>query len=103
MAHTKLFDSLRRSMRLAHYCDAKGISTAEGMARRADAEARAYSRRQFLGGVGAVAATGVIGGAAAACSSGPVESQEPVGRLAQRLTHVGSLDVGIVGAGLAGL
>jgi monoamine oxidase len=101
MAHTSLFDQLLRSMRLARYCDRRGISTSEGLARRRQAEEVNRSRRQFLGGLGAVAATGVVGGLASACAADG--SSESTGSVGQRLTHTGSLDVGIVGAGLAGL
>ena len=103
MAHTSLFDRLRRTMGLAHYCEEEGISTAEGMARREEAEARGMQRRQFLTGLGALAATGVVASVSTACGSS--DAGEPLGdeRLSQGLTNVGPLDVGIVGAGLAGL
>lgn len=90
MAHTRLFDQLRRAMQLASHCDRQGISSEEGIAQR---DAAAASRRQFLGGVVALGALG-------ACGGGGETDASSVG---QRLTHVGALDVGIVGAGLAGL
>jgi monoamine oxidase len=106
MAHTKLFDRLRRTMRLAAYCDAEGISTEAGMVRRAEAEERAgQSRRQFLTSLGVVAAAGAVSGLTTACSSADAGSDgEAAGtQLRQGLYNGGPLDIGIVGAGLAGL
>jgi monoamine oxidase len=94
MSRTALFDRLRRAIRLAHYCEEHRISTEEGIARRAEAEARAtQSRRQFLGTVGGVAAAGAITSFASACGV------RPTGESDERLTHA-NVDVG---AGLAGL
>jgi monoamine oxidase len=104
MAHTALFDRLLRSIRLAGDCDRAGISTEEGLARRTEAEHRAlHDRRRFLKGLGAVAATSAVGGLAAACAGPDDEPTARPGTVAQRLTHAGPLDIGIVGAGLAGL
>jgi monoamine oxidase len=98
MSHSPLFDRLRRAIRLGAYCDAHRISTAEGIARRDAAEERArQSRREFLGSVGAMAAAGALASAASGCGA------SPAGESASAVTHTGPLDVGIVGAGLAGL
>jgi monoamine oxidase len=84
MAHTRLLDQLRRSFRLAAYCDQERISSREGI-----------ERRSFLTGIGAIAAAGAAARFTTACGG-------DVGQSSQLLTHV-DLDVGIVGAGLAGL
>jgi monoamine oxidase len=87
MARTLLFDRLARAARLARFCDDHEISTAEGLERVAEQHERAWltrmRRRDFLAGAGAVAAT------AALRPWTPAFAAEP--------------DVGIVGAGLAGL
>jgi monoamine oxidase len=97
MSRTDLFWRLRRSLRLAHYCEERGISTAEGIARRDHAEALVASRRQMLAGLGAV---GALGALSAAC--GPASSSDPYDSTSSAAL-AGNLDVGIVGAGLAGL
>src|SRR6185369_11997658 len=94
MSHSPIFDRLRRAMRLGAYCDRHQISTEEGIARR---EAAETSRREFLGSVGAVAAAGALASVTSACGGAPV------GETVEGLAHPGTLDVGIVGAGLAGL
>jgi monoamine oxidase len=104
MAHSKLLDRLLASMRLAQDCEVEGISTAEGLARRVEAEERAArSRRDFLAGLGVVAAAGALGGVSSACSAAGGDGVPAVGRTGQSLVHSGPLDIGIVGAGLAGL
>jgi monoamine oxidase len=86
MSHTNLFRQLRRVFRTASYCDARNLSTADGVAREGQ------DRRQFLGSVGALGALAGL----AACGIREDEAE-------QATTHAGALDVGIVGAGLAGL
>jgi hypothetical protein len=110
MAHTELFRRLLRAMRLAQDCEAEGISTEEGLSRRAAAEAEAdRSRRDFLGGLGLLAATGALGGVAACAPAADVgagagagDADRP-GQVQQGLYNGPPLDIGIVGAGLAGL
>jgi len=91
MARTPLFDRLARAAGIAWYCERRKISTAEGLERVAEAEAkeaaRRLSRREILAGAGKVAAA-----AALAPLAGATAARAAVG-----------LDVGIVGAGLAGL
>jgi monoamine oxidase len=107
MGHTELFRRLLRTMRLARDCDAEGISTEEGFARRAAAEAEAgQSRREFLGGLGVLAATAAVGGAATACAPGARSDSSGAGadeKVQQALYNGPPLDIGIVGAGLGGL
>jgi monoamine oxidase len=94
MSRTELFARFRRSVRLASYCEEEGVGTAEGLERRTSAELQ--GRRSFLGSLGAIGAAAATGTLAQACS---IEAGSTTGAL----THVGALDVGIVGAGLAGL
>src|SRR5262245_16206026 len=94
MAYTALFDRLRRSIRTALFCEREGISTAEGLERREEAEWRALrSRRDLL-------ALGGLGAIAAACG-GAIDSERS--RRSTFTLNGASVDVGIVGAGLAGL
>jgi monoamine oxidase len=94
MARTPIFDALTRAIRIARFCEEKGIPTDEGveLAREIDAraQARRWSRREFLAGAGTVAAV-------AACA---VPSERRRVDLAAINPNV---DVAIVGAGLAGL
>jgi len=97
MARSPLFAELSRTLRLAHYCERYGISTEEGLARQREAErahaSRLRTRREWLK---TVVQAGVAGAAAAIAA--------PVSRLdAAPQKKNPSLDVGIVGAGLAGL
>src|SRR4051812_36028837 len=84
MAHTRLFDQLRRAFRVADLCEREGISTRDGLARAEELrERRALTRRSVLKGA---AVAGVAVGAsrrAFAQATGP--------------------RIAIVGAGLAGL
>jgi monoamine oxidase len=81
-------------MRIARFCNQHGMSTSEGLESAAASEAAARehkaSRREFLAGAAKLAGLGTVGTVAG-----------PIGRAlaAPRL----SLDVAIVGAGLAGL
>jgi monoamine oxidase len=94
MSRSPLFSEIARALRIARLCNDRGLSTIEGLARTHEAEAAhaaaRQSRRDWLKTVAHTAATG-----AAAISAAPVE------RLFA--TQAPSLDVGIVGAGLAGL
>src|SRR5262245_22259280 len=96
MSRSQLFRQLRHAVRLALYCEDQKISTAEGLAREAAAAERAgQNRRQFLMSAGALAAAGAF---SSACSSLAMP-----GDLTQSLSGGSGLDIGIVGAGLAGL
>jgi monoamine oxidase len=80
---------LARTLRIANLCERQGLSTREGMARVAEAAAKAAprpTRRQVLSGMAGVAGLTAFG--------------LPRGARAGQAQNI---DVGIVGAGLAGL
>ena len=83
MARTRSMQALARAMRIALFAKREGISTSEALERVAASEAARASRRRFLQGAGI---------AAAAVAARPALA-----------TPRANLDVGIVGAGLAGL
>jgi monoamine oxidase len=96
MGRSSLFADLARIIRIARYCDDRKISTAEGLERVRTVELREarhrVGRREWMLSVGRTAAAAAIGATtatprrvSAARSAGP------------------RLNVGIVGAGLAGL
>lgn len=90
MAHTKIFDRFRGAAALASFCAEQKIDTHQGMERIEEASDKLRAkRREFLRQAGAL---GILGTAAAV--AGPA--------YAARLARP-SVDVGIVGAGLAGL
>lgn len=95
MSRSPLHRAFARIVGIAEYCDRNGISTAEGIERIAAAEEeqhrRRLARRQFLATAGLAAA----GGALAALTP-------PAARAFGRGGST-SVDVGIVGAGMAGL
>ena len=85
MGRTNAFSRLARTLRIARWCDRHGLPSREGVERALDLERRALlSRREVLTGL---AATGAL------AALPPLALGRP-----QRI-----LDVGIVGAGLAGL
>jgi len=97
MARSPLFAQVSRALRLADYCERHGLSTSEGLARLREAE-RAHAsqlrtRREWLKTVMRAGAAGV-----AAAITAPAAR---LGAVTQKKNP--SLDVGIVGAGLAGL
>ena len=83
MSRSPMFLRLVSDFRLANECASRGVSTPEGLERRAEAYA-ALRRRDFVVGMAGVAATAAL----------------PRRALAARASD---LDVGIVGGGLAGL
>ena len=89
MARSKAFHDLLRAARIARYCDKHGLSTDQGIARLANAADKQRmskrTRREVLAGFGVTAAAGLLPWRRA---------------LAKRTVNV---DVGIVGAGIAGL
>lgn len=90
MAHSSLFDQLRRVVSAARFCDEHELGTEDGLARIEELRERragALSRRRFLTGA---AATGAV--MAAGLGSG--RARAAVGSNAR---------IAIVGAGLAGL
>jgi monoamine oxidase len=93
MSRTPLFAHIRHILRLAAYCEREKISTAEGLERVARSESERQSRRQFLEASGIVA-----GGLAAGCA---LDTGDPIGSV--RLGASRAADVGVVGAGFAGL
>ena len=95
MGRTPLFNDVTRALRIARFCEDNHLSTSEGLERVRDVEIQAgayrQSRREWLT---TVAKAGAAGAAAAVLSP------------TQRLLAVPrnpSVDVGIVGAGIAGL
>jgi monoamine oxidase len=85
MGRTNAFSRLARTLRIARWCDVYGVPSREGVERALDLERRALlSRREMLTGLAAAGALAALP------------------RLAFGRPR-GSLDVGIVGAGLAGL
>jgi monoamine oxidase len=94
MSRTNALRNLIRALRLAQFCEQRRIPTAEGierMAARAEAVCcERESRRRFLAGAGSLA---LAGGTAAVT---------PFGR-AFAAPRPPAIDVGIVGAGMAGL
>lgn len=84
MPHSRLFDQLRRVIRIADLCEREGLSTREGLARaEALEERRRLTRRSVLKGAAVVAVAVGAGRRAFAQSSGP--------------------RIAIIGAGMAGL
>ena len=96
MSHSPLFTEVTRALRVARFCNDHRISTAEGLERARHAEvdcaALRRSRRDWLK---AVARTGAAGATAYLMT--------PVQRLLAGSERASAVDVGIVGAGLAGL
>jgi len=91
MARNPLFDQFSRTIRTAWFAERRKIKTSEALERAAEARddaQRRRSRRQFLGDVARVAASGTL--ATFARPSDPAFA-------------IGSGDVAIVGAGMAGL
>ena len=96
MSRSPLFADIIRSLRIARYCEEHRLRTADGIAHaRAADKTRAAERRSRREVLKAMMQTGVAG---AAASVG-----WPAHALAARVPRKRSLDVGIVGAGLAGL
>src|SRR5262245_2869534 len=100
MARSGLFQSLARIVRLARFCERRGLSTNEGLERAAALDAaaleagameRGASRREFLAEASKFAALGAIGAVAGPFGRTLAAPRPPSG------------DVAIVGAGIAGL
>jgi monoamine oxidase len=98
MSRSPHFSKLRRALRVARFCHAHGLPTAEGLEMAAEIDRRRrrerlerLERRRFLKGLGASAALGAAG-ALAGPSRRLFAAPPPI-----------DVDVGIVGAGLAGL
>ena len=96
MNRTPIFNQVARALRIARFCNDHQLSTAAGLDRVREREntriADRQSRREWLR---AVAQAGAAGAAAAVLS--------PTQRLFASRQPGSSIDVGIVGAGLAGL
>jgi monoamine oxidase len=96
MSRSRLLQQLARTIRIAHFCEARGLSTADGMAEVARQEAheraRRLGRREVLAGLGAAAVAGAALSTLGTPSTARAAPSSPPG-----------LSVGIVGAGLAGL
>ncbi len=96
MGRSPLFAEVARALRIARFCNHHRLSTSEGLERiRAAEVAQSASRRSRREWLRTVAHAGAVG--AAACVATPVQ------RLFANGPGSPSLDVGIVGAGLAGL
>jgi monoamine oxidase len=95
VSRSPIFSEVARALRIARLCNDRGLSAAEGLDRAREAETRhaalRRSRREWLK---TIARTGAAGAAAFAAS--------PVHRVLAGAPRP-SVDVGIVGAGLAGL
>ena len=95
MARSQVFRALIRALRIAQLCDARGLTTRDGLERAAaiasTAKRGARSRREFLAGAGA---TALLGGAA---------TFTPFAGRAFAAPRPPVADIGIVGAGMAGL
>ncbi len=96
MGRSTLFADLARIVRIARYCDEGNISTVEVLERlrtqHLGAASRRVGRREWLVSMGRAAAVGAVASIAA-----PVCHAAALPRIRQ------NLNVGIVGAGLAGL
>jgi monoamine oxidase len=95
MSRSTLFADLARVIRIARHCDEFNISTAEGLEHVHAQElrvSRQMGRREWLVNVGRTAAAGAI-----ASTVGPARQVAALQRVRQ------NVNVGIVGAGLAGL
>jgi monoamine oxidase len=96
LSRSPLFAQIARALRIARFCDDHRLSTADGLARIHAAEERyAAARRSRREMLKALVQTGAAG--AAASVAWPAHRVLASGQRRQ------SLDVGIVGAGLAGL
>lgn len=92
MPRNPLFDQFSRSLRVAWFADRTKTTTSEALERVAEVRAeseRSRPRREFLGDVARIAASGTL-----AAISGPLAHAKPL---------PGSRSIAIVGAGLAGL
>jgi len=94
MSRSQSFRNLLRAMQVVRSCEERQLSTPEAIARLAASETRAaerrFGRREFLAGAGKLAALGAAGTAIVPMRRA-LAAQPP------------SVNVGIVGAGLAGL
>lgn len=94
MSRSNGMSKLARIMQIGRFCEQEKISTSEGMERCAETEYRLGKirgrRREFLANMGTVAAMGVL------ASTG-------LGRRALAVPLPPGLNVGIIGAGMAGL
>jgi monoamine oxidase len=96
MRRTTIGRSLHRALRIARLCESRNLSTSDGIALAREAEheeGRAgQTRREWLNAVGRVGIAGAVASVAA-----------PIERLHASSSFGAAPDVGIVGAGLAGL
>ena len=96
MSRTPLFDEVARALRIARFCERQHLSTRDGLAVVRETETRdaagRQTRREWLN---TVARAGAATAAAAVLS--------PTQQLFANRQRTSSVDVGIVGAGIAGL
>jgi monoamine oxidase len=96
MSRSPLFADVTRALRIARFCNDRRLSTSDGLERARSAEVEhAVARRSRREWLKTVAHAGALGAAASLAT--------PVQRLFAGVQQASSLDVGIVGAGLAGL
>jgi monoamine oxidase len=92
VSRSPIFAGVARAFRIARFCDEHRLSTGDGIARVEESMAAAAARSTRREWLKSVAHAGIAGGAAlAAARVAPLVAARP------------SVDVGIVGAGLAGL
>ena len=96
MSRTPLFDEFVRALKIARFCNDHNVSTAEGLDRVREAgtkiESARHSRREWLNTVARAGAAGVV-----------ASVMPPAQRVFASSQRHPSIDVGIVGAGIAGL
>jgi monoamine oxidase len=96
VSRSPIFTEIGRTLRIARFCEEHRLSTADGLQRVREAEvAHAAARRSRRDWLKTVARTGGAGAAALVAA--------PVGQLLASRDRRSPIDVGIVGAGLAGL
>jgi len=95
MSRSPLFASIHRALAIARLCEARRLSTEQGIALARESESASAPRRsrrewlQLMGGAGAAAAVASIA--------------TPIERLSAATSARTAPSIGIVGAGLAGL
>jgi monoamine oxidase len=95
VSRSPLFTEVARALRIARWCNDHRLSTSDGLARVRQSEMETVLRRGRREWLKTVTRTGALGAAAYVTT--------PVERVLARSQHGPSIDVGIVGAGLAGL
>ena len=92
MSRSPLFARIHRALAIARVCEARGLSTEQGIALARDCASARRSRREWLQEMGRASAAAAVASVAA-----------PIARLRASTPPRTAPSVGIVGAGLAGL